>query len=202
MSTDTIRANILLDTTSWTQIEYFNYINNNGVNWTGYTSANQIPRHITTCLADLCSSFGQPFSSLVVADMGVAETPSTTGIFIQPSESIDSVDGDFIMNDQTGSFYAEVDILVHNLRTSKDYLLVRDIALRLIYILDHKFRSLDSNQFMVANDIPSPDLNIIGDTAINPSGMFKVRLTRAGMLRSAEQPLRFCIDSVWDFNQP
>ncbi len=194
MSADLVRANILLDTISTTALDIYNSPMNQNL----WTDPSQVPRFIYTSLSDLVSGFG-PLSSNVISDYGLAEIPANACIIIQPSETMKSNTGDFLESDITGAYYMEFNILVKNLRTSKDLYLTRDMGLRLIYILDHGIRGNSYNQFSNAHAETSPDLFIIGDNTIYPGAECPMKWRGSDILRVSQWNLRFCLDSVFMF---
>lgn len=185
-----VKANLALDNVSSSKaIIYADPLFNIGQ----WTNANQVPRHIYTSLTDLCSGHGLTLDQVIVCREGVAETPASVAIILEPSALADSVGSGFLENDAIGAQYMEIDILVKNVRTSGDITLTRDIGLRIRYILDHLVRGDPANQFSNANSA-GPDLFIIGDNAIYPGTECKMRWLKSDVLRVAQQYHRYCLD--------
>lgn len=190
MSTDVIKANIVLDTVSSTAITIYNL--NPGV----WSSPGQVPRYLYTSLSDLMSTWGT-LSDLVVADYGQATLKATVGIILQPTEIVESVHRDFARSDEDGGEYGYTQVLVKNLNTSTDYLLTRDIGLRLRYILDEGLRGLPNNQFMLAlGASASTDMIILNDNSIYPNSYYKVQWENSGILYANQQVHTFRTEYV------
>ncbi len=185
-----IRANLLLDTVSTTALDIFNSGNQQGQ----WLTPADVPRFLYTSLTDLCSGYGI-LSDLIVSDYGISETQATAPIIIQPTEIDPSYSADFLEQDVSGAYYMEFDILVKQVRTSKDIYFIRDVGLRIIYILHHTYRGSQYNQFSNAHAGTSPDLFIIGDNTIYPGTDCKCKWKYSGILRVSQQLLHFCLDS-------
>ena len=190
MSTDIIRENILLDTTSSTASFIYN------LDPTAFPNGpNSVPRFLYTCLADLCSGIPGTFSDIVIADYGLADTKSTLGIILQPDEIRPS--SLFANSDTLGAECTYLSILVRNVKTARDFNLMRDIGLRLIYILDFRSRNSPYNQYLDVNNL-SPDLSVGNsyDYTVSPNFYYKAKWEGSTVPHAIEQTHRFSLEYV------
>lgn len=192
MAHDVIEAVLKSDTTSWSAQYYFDNYNTNG----NLTSASQVPRYIYTCLADLVTGFGVSglsYDQLIVAEYGQRKVPSTPCVVIQASLSLEpALDLGYVADDDFGADKCYVNILVKNIFNNTDYYRVRDIGLRIRYVLDSKLRGLSNNQYMLVNSPYALDPSVLVDNSIDPTSYFKMEWQRSDMLETKEWAHRFC----------
>ena len=196
MSEDVILAAIRLDTLSTTATAVYN---ENPDNF--YPSAAGVPRHTYTCLAALLTGMGT-LTDLTSISRGTGANP-TVGIIIEPSRSYEGNDFDDIMNNpEPGATRALVKIIVKGIRTGTDLALVRDIGLRLQYILDHNHRAIEGNTYMANRTNQeidtSADITILNPLA-NNSGYFRMFLQRSDELSVGEWSHVYKLEFIRNF---
>jgi hypothetical protein len=193
MSHDVIEAVLKSDLTSWSAQYYYDNYNTDS----RLTSSSQVPRYIYTCLCDLITGAvgaSPTFDQLIVAEYGVTKTPASLGVIIQPTDVVEpALHFDFVSDDDLGAKKAYVNILVKNIFTSTDYYRVRDIGLRIQYILDSKLRGLANNQFMLVNSPGTLDPSVLVDNSISPDSYFKVQWEASSTPHAKEQSHRYCV---------
>ncbi len=176
-----IEAELKRDTTSWNAQFYFDNYNDYG----RYTSASQVPRHVYTCLSDLVSSVGS-LSTVVYSELGTAGKGARLGITILGTDYCEDYD-EFLADDTFGGIKQTFYIQVNNVMTATDYYLIRDIGLRLIYILDHRARGLTNNQFMLVNSPGTLDPSAASDNSFYWDTYFKVKWENSQSMNAKEQ---------------
>lgn len=185
MSLDLIRANLLLDTVSTTAADILTSPMNQDAQW---TTAGQVPTFLYTSLTAMCSAYGS-LSTLICSDYGVAEIPSGVSIVIQGHSRPANL-GDFIEEDAVGATYMDVEILVKQPKSVRNEDFTRDVALRIVYILDTYIRGDSTNQFSNAQSA-GPSLFITGDNTVYPGTDAKMEWDGSGILRASQQLIRF-----------
>lgn len=191
MSIDVVRSNLLYDTVSSTASYVYTNLNSNGY----YSSPAAVPRYIYTSLAELCSGFtGGNLNKAIVSDYGTSVIPAGGAIILQPDGFEESAEQGWIPQDESGAEYSYNWILVQNVKTSTDVELIKDIGLRIRYVLDSNLRSLMDNQFMAVHSGAtwlSPDLDVSADNSINRDSPYKVSWEHSGILRASQQAHRY-----------
>lgn len=200
MSHDVIEAELKKDTTSWSAQYYFDNYNTDG----RLSSASQVPRYIYTCLVDLLTGFGTTnltVDQLIVAEYGMRKVPSSPCIIIQPTYNMEPyMRHEYVMEDTIGAESTYINILVKNVFNNTDYYRVRDIGLRVRYILDSKMRGLENNQFMIVNNPSELDPSVLVDNSLDPTSAFKMQWEQSGLIETKEWAHRFCCAYVTYFN--
>lgn len=168
-----------------------------------FSGSSNVPRHITTCLADLVSSaFNVPLVSAVTIAYGDGNNPPN-GIVIEPAiafESHSESGESLTCSDMPGAEKAILRILIRGVRTKKDATLVRDIGRRIWYILDNTNRALPENPYMANRD--TQDIDVSGDNsilALDKGGYFKVVKLRSDDLRNGEWAHTYLVEYIIAF---
>jgi hypothetical protein len=179
MSCDVIRGIIINDTVSIPASGVF--ANFNPGHWTSPAS---VPRFLYTSIQDMASAHGN-INNFTQVEYGLAETPSAFSIILQETDNCENADyPDYV--DATGipgATLMHMDILVSASKVTGDVYLVRDIGLRIRYLLDNQLRGLSGNVFCPELD----PLNFISyDNTITPD-YYKVRWDKTDALRGSQQ---------------
>jgi hypothetical protein len=186
MSIKVLINEILLDTQNSTAQFVFDNLNNGE-----FDSVSQVPRFRYTSLNTLCSSYGG-ISSILHGYQGVA-SDKPNKIELQQVE----IDEDLMIagTDEADDENMVVQILVKltiNQVASPStalaqYELIRDIGLRLRYILDSRLRSVSTNQFMYLRDSDRRDPDVSVDNTLTPDQDYLIEWKRSGKATATEQ---------------
>ncbi len=192
-----VRAAILLDTVSVAASGVY------AANPERYLNVGSVPRHITTCLAEMLTAYG-PLTQLVTISQGDGQG-KTVGIVIEPAVYFESVsdygDSEF-SNPEPGAQKCKIDILVTGIRTSTDPTLNRDVGLRLAYILDNDNRSIPENTYMAQQAYMDIDTSA-DNTVLNPltaaGAYFKMTWKRSDALTVGEFGQTYQVEFIRNF---
>jgi hypothetical protein len=141
---NSIRDTLLRDTVTFAASSVYNTATYK------FVDSSDIPRFMTTCLADLATAaFGRPLADVVIVYTANGNTVPN-GITIYPSDGLNPYDAKASDEcDAPGAVTSLVCIEVKGVKTKTDALeLTRDIGLRIKYILDNESRASISNLFM------------------------------------------------------
>lgn len=148
-----IRYNLLDNIDSTAQEAYL-------ANTSCYSSSADVPVWIYTSLATLLGCPSANIGSFVIADLGEAKTPTNPCIIIETGDIIEGVDvSDGLRSDMVGQDETYIKILVNNVKTNKNFYLVKNTLMRIRYLLDANIRQygtpiryadleINSNEFL------------------------------------------------------
>jgi hypothetical protein len=137
----------------------------------------------------MASAYGN-ITNYVNIDYGQADLPASFCIIIQESDTCESSNYPEFM-DATGilgATFMHVDILVSNPKTSIDVHLIRDVGLRIRYLLDNQLRGLEGNAFTNASGYLDPidPITLAYDPTITPT-YYKIKWDQSDILRAKQQ---------------
>ncbi len=186
MSIEVLANEIKTDTISTTALDVFTNYNPDNE----FTDVSQVPRFRYTSLADLVSAYGT-LNSLVYCNLGV---PTKESNHITLQQVYVDTDLEIAEPDDINGEQMAVEILV-KLSTNvlpnataalNQYRLLRDIGLRLKYILDTRNRANpESNPFMANKTRRDPVTTI--DNTISPTSDYLIFWKRSGKATASEQ---------------
>lgn len=156
-----------------------------------WASDSAVPRFLYTSLATLASAYGS-LSEMIIINVGTQLQARSSGIFIEQVE-IDDTPEAMLDTDNFPDEQMTVKILVKLAQNSIasqglwQYYLIRDIGLRLKYILDTRARSLPDNTFMLAHYPTTRDPDVSADPTIDPDSPYVMRLVYSGKPTATQQ---------------
>lgn len=158
MPGDVIRQYLITDTTDTTAAAvaaaYPTY-------FTG--GASSVPVYAYQSLLTLMACAGTTLDNIIISEYGEAKIPATVAMVIQTTwirESVDLPSG--LKSDDPGAEYAQVDIWVRNVSFTRNSNIVKNISLRVRYLLDLNLRQFRSKE---TASVP-PGIPTFGDPSI------------------------------------
>lgn len=143
-----------------------------------YPTASSVPTYAYTSLATLLGVASGGLPLVIIAALGQGDTPATAAVIIEGSFMCEAtLDRDGVESDHPGAEYAEIGILVRNVRYATSINLVKNVTLRIRYLIDYNLRQWRG----------SPgDLTISGDNSISPDEYFKVFWQKSQLVSASE----------------
>jgi hypothetical protein len=177
---------IRLDTQDSTPTYVFDNLNDGE-----FDNINHIPRFRYTSLNTLCSAYGG-LSAVLHGYQGVA-TNKTNMIELQQDEVDDSLliaPSDEI-DEENMVVKIMVKLAINQLANTTaafaQYELIRDIGLRLKYILDTRARCISTNQFMHLRESDRRDPDTSVDNTLTPDQDYLIEFKKSGKITATEQ---------------
>lgn len=179
MSLEVLKAELLKDNVDYTAQQILDLEDSE------YSSLAQVPRHVMTSLTTLCSAYGT-LDDLVFIELGTnaAKTNKITLQMYQITDPQLLADDDFA----TKRLEVRIHVLLSkNKNDTAQWRLIRDIGLRLEYILEHRSRIKPNNTYMLEHYEWSADPDVTIDNTIDRNSRYKIEFCRSTVPTSTEQ---------------
>lgn len=161
------------------------------LNTTVFSSSSDVPVWMYTSLTTLLGCPSSELTSRIIGDLGEAKIPTSPCIVIETDETLEGVYANTgLMSDQPGQDEAFLRILIKNVKTDKNIYLIKNVLMRVRYLLDANIRQFGT-------PVRFADLTI--DTNEFAQSYFRCYYQSMSIPVASEAEIRLKVCFIWQF---